>query len=119
MPENEYEEQPQAPDIGASVQLETSESAVGPPGKDALDAGYVPPDRPIALDEAPTSAALREPEPLDARLARERPDVGQEPDQGPGEGPGPDGIAGDARTGPPRTGDGFTERDDDPFQPTP
>ncbi|MGH3914300.1 MAG: DUF5709 domain-containing protein [Pseudonocardiaceae bacterium] len=99
MAENEYEEQPHVPDLGASVQLETSESTVGPPGEDALDPSYVPPDRPIALDEAPTSAELREPETLDARLARERPDIGDEPDQDLGVGPRRDGIAGDERSG--------------------
>lgn len=103
MSDNEYEQQPQAADLGASVQLETAESVVGPPNADPLDAGYVPPDRPLALDEAPTSAELREPETLGERLARERPDTGAEPDQvpgvGPGVGPGPDGIAGDERSG--------------------
>lgn len=77
MTEHEYEEQPEAPDLGASAQLETGESLVGPPGKDALDASYVPPDRPFGLDdEETTAAAMREPETVDHRLRRERPDVG-------------------------------------------
>ena len=44
--QHDYEPQPEAPDLGSSVQLETSESLVSPPGVDGLDAGYVPPDRP-------------------------------------------------------------------------
>ncbi len=76
MAENEYEAQPEAPDLGESAQLETAESLVGPPGKDPLDAGYVPPDRPFALDdEGVTAQAQRDRETLDERLRRERPDV--------------------------------------------
>ncbi|HEV7452809.1 MAG TPA: DUF5709 domain-containing protein [Pseudonocardiaceae bacterium] len=80
--QHDYEPQPEAPDLGASVQLETSESLVAPPGADGLDAGYVPPDRPYLLDERRVTAAeLSEPETLDERLARERPDVLQSPEQ--------------------------------------
>lgn len=100
MAENEYEEQPEAPDLGASAQLESSESLVGPANEDALDAGYIPPDRPFGLDDGEvTSAAMREPEALDDRLRRERPDIGAEDDPEPGQGPGPDGVAGDDRSG--------------------
>lgn len=78
MAENEYEEQPEAPDLGESVQLETSQSLVGPPNRDPLDAGYVPPDRPFVLDdEGVTAAAQRRRETLDERLARERPEVSE------------------------------------------
>jgi Family of unknown function (DUF5709) len=77
MAQRDYEPQPEAPDLGATVQLETSESLVGPPGDDvdALDAGYSPPDRPYALDDDElTVAGQREGETLDERLAREEPD---------------------------------------------
>jgi hypothetical protein len=61
--------QPDAPDLGAAVQLDNAETLDGPAGgADALDAGYVPPDRPYALDED------RAPDTLDERLARERPE---------------------------------------------
>jgi hypothetical protein len=77
MAQRDYEDQPQAPDLGAAIQLETSESLVGPPGDDvdALDAGYSPPDRPYALDDDElTVAGQRADETLDERLAREEPD---------------------------------------------
>jgi hypothetical protein len=76
MAQRDYEEQPEAPDLGMSVQLETSESLVGPPGDvDGLDAGYAPPDRPYALDDDElTVAGQREGETLDERLAREVPE---------------------------------------------
>jgi Family of unknown function (DUF5709) len=76
MAQRDYEEQPEAPDLGATVQLETGESLVGPPGdRDGLDAGYVPPDRPYVLeDEDVTVAGQRESETLDQRLAREEPE---------------------------------------------
>ena len=52
MAQRDYEEQPEAPDLGMSIQLETSQSLVGPPGDvDGLEAGYSPPDRPYALDD--------------------------------------------------------------------
>jgi hypothetical protein len=80
--QHDYEPQPEAPDLGASVQLETSESLVSPPDTDGLDAGYIPADQPYLLDEQRlTAAELSEPETLDERLARERPDVLQSPAQ--------------------------------------
>ncbi|MDQ3987966.1 MAG: DUF5709 domain-containing protein [Actinomycetota bacterium] len=99
MAENEYEKQPEAPDIGASVQLESAESLVGPPNADALDAGYIPPDRPYGLDDdGVTPAAIREGESLDERLHRERPDTGaEEPALDGGAEPG--ALAGDERSG--------------------
>src|SRR5579884_2870540 len=73
--QHDYEPQPEAPDLGSTVQLETSESLVAPPGVDGLDSGYVAADRPYLLDERRiTAAELSEPETLDERLARERPD---------------------------------------------
>jgi Family of unknown function (DUF5709) len=76
MAQRDYEEQPQAPDLGESMQLESSESLVGPPGdNDALDAGYSPPDRPYALDDDElTVAGQQAGETLDERLAREVPE---------------------------------------------
>ena len=76
MAQRDYEEQPEAPDLGASVQLENDEYLGGPPGdRDALDAGYVPPDRPYALDEeGVTAREMREGETLDERLRREQGD---------------------------------------------
>jgi hypothetical protein len=76
MAQRDYEDQPQAPDLGTAVQLETGESLVGPPGdNDALDAGYSPPDRPYALDDDElTVTGQRDGETLDERLAREVPE---------------------------------------------
>jgi Family of unknown function (DUF5709) len=75
MAQRDYEVQPEAPDLGATVQLETAESLVGPPDTDAVDAGYSPPDRPYALDDDElTVAGQRDGETLDDRLAREVPE---------------------------------------------
>jgi hypothetical protein len=75
MAQRDYEEQPEAPDLGASVQLENAEQLVGPPGGDPLDAGYVPPDRPYALDEdGVTGRGMREGDTFEQRLAREQPE---------------------------------------------
>lgn len=98
MAEREYEEQPEAPDLGASTQLETSESQVGPPGGEPLDAGYIPPDRPYGLDDEVTPASMQETEALDDRLRREQPDVDDE-QPAPEPGDAPDQLAGDERSG--------------------
>src|SRR4051812_6720994 len=75
MAQREYEEQPEAPDLGASVQLENDEQLVGPPGGDPLDAGYVPPDRPYVLEEdGVTGRGMREGDSFEQRLAREQPE---------------------------------------------
>lgn len=75
MAQRDYEQQPEAPDLGASVQLENDEQLVGPPGGDPLDAGYVPPDRPYAADGfGTTGQEMADGEPMDRRLARELPD---------------------------------------------
>jgi hypothetical protein len=76
MVQRDYEEQPESPDLGASVQLESEQSLVGPPGdRDALDSGYSPPDRPYAVDEdGVTARGMREGDSLDDRLRRERSD---------------------------------------------
>jgi hypothetical protein len=75
MAQRDYEDQPEAPDLGTAVQLETAESLVGPPNTDAVDASYSPPDRPYALDDDElTVAGQRTGETLDERLAREVPE---------------------------------------------
>lgn len=70
------EDQPEDADLGAAVQLENSETLDGSiQGADALDAGYIPPDRPYALDEdGVTGSGMREGDTHDERFARERPD---------------------------------------------
>lgn len=74
MAQRDFEEQPEAPDLGASAQLESAEHLAGPAGgADALDPGVVPPDRPYGLDDdAVTARAQRAGESLDRRLERER-----------------------------------------------
>jgi Family of unknown function (DUF5709) len=76
MAQRDYEEQPEAPDLGAAVQLDTSDTLAGPAGDvDGLDAGYVPPDRPYVLDDDDvTVAGQLEGDTLDERLAREVPE---------------------------------------------
>jgi hypothetical protein len=75
MAQRDYEEQPEAPDLGAAIQLDTADTLAGPIGVDALDAGYSPPDRPYALDDDElTVAGQLEGESLDERLAREVPE---------------------------------------------
>lgn len=73
MSQRDEEGQPQSADLGEMIQEDAAETLVGPAGSDPLDAGYVPPDRPYALDDP--QANVNEPESLDGRLARERPDV--------------------------------------------
>jgi hypothetical protein len=76
MAQRDYEEQPEAPDLGASVQLESEETLAAPAGdRDALDAGYSPPDRPyLAEEDEVTARGMREGDSLDERLRRERGD---------------------------------------------
>jgi hypothetical protein len=76
MAQRDYEEQPEAPDLGASVQLESEETLAAPAGdRDALDAGYSPPDRPyLAEEDEVTARGMREGDSLDDRLRRERGD---------------------------------------------
>jgi hypothetical protein len=74
--QRDYEDQPEAPDLGEFVQEDTAETLVGPPGSDPLDAGYIPPDRPYGIDDDQTTTRIdTEPEPLDIALRRERPDI--------------------------------------------
>ena len=74
MAQRDLEDMPEAPDLGATVQLENSESMVGPPGDiEGLDASYVPPDRSYVADRDDASARhRRDGDRLDERLARER-----------------------------------------------
>ena len=77
MAQSEHLDQPDdAADLGSAVQLDSSDTLDGPAGgADALDAGYVPPDRPVALDDdGVTGAGMLEGDTLDERLARERPE---------------------------------------------
>jgi hypothetical protein len=77
MAQRDYELQPEAPDLGEAIQLDTSETLVGPAGDDVdpLDAGYSPPDRPYVLDDDEvTAAGQRAGDTLDERLAREEPE---------------------------------------------
>ena len=75
MAQRDYEEQPEAPDLGASVQLESEQHLAAPGDRDALDAGYSPPDRPyLAEEDEVTARGMREGDSLDERLHRERGD---------------------------------------------
>lgn len=86
---------PDEPDLGASVQLESSEMLDGEPGTDGLDAGYVAPDRPFGLDDlATTPDGQQAGDTLDERLAREIPDDTATLD-GAAAGDGPDQTAGE------------------------
>jgi hypothetical protein len=76
MAQRDYEIQPEAPDLGEAVQLDTAETLVGPAGDDVdpLDAGYSPPDRPYGLDDVEVTSGGQADETLDQRLAREEPE---------------------------------------------
>lgn len=70
------EQQPESPILGESVQLDGEDTLEGDPRSDPLDSGYIPPDRPFALDESGTTVEeQRAGDSLDRRLAREEPDV--------------------------------------------
>lgn len=76
MAQRDHEDRPDAPDMAEALQLDTDETLTGPSDADALDAGYVPPDRPYGLDDdAVTAAGQRCGQSLDDRLRRERPDT--------------------------------------------
>jgi Family of unknown function (DUF5709) len=83
MAHRDYEEQPEHSDLGASVQLDSSQHLGAPAGRDGLDAGYVTADRPYGLDEdGVTGAGMREGESLEERLRRELPeDEDTDPDR--------------------------------------
>jgi hypothetical protein len=83
MVQRDYEEQPEAPDLGASAQLESEDHLASPAGdRDILDAGYVPADRPYMVDdEGVTARGMREGDTLEERLRRERGDEPVDPDR--------------------------------------
>lgn len=76
MAQRDDEGQPQDAELGASVQLENSETLEGPVGAgDGIDAGYIPADRPYGLDEdGVTAKGMREGDGLDDRLRRDQPE---------------------------------------------
>ncbi len=62
-------------ETGATVQLGNEETLDGPIGEDPLDAGYIPNERPTAINDWGTTAEeMSEGEPLDLKLAQEEPD---------------------------------------------
>jgi hypothetical protein len=64
-----------APDMAETMQLSSEESLTGPFAADPNDAGWVPPDRPLAArDHGVTPAEQRAGETLDSRLRREIPE---------------------------------------------
>lgn len=66
----------QQSETGATVQLDNEETLDGPFGEDPLDAGFIPNDRPTAIDHWGTTAVeMSQGEPLDVKLAQEEPDV--------------------------------------------
>jgi hypothetical protein len=82
MAQRDYEEQPEAPNLGASVQLESEQHLAAPGDRDALDAGYSPPDRPyLAEEDEVTARGMREGDSLDERLRRERGDYSVDADR--------------------------------------
>jgi hypothetical protein len=73
--ETDDQEYTPAPDMAEAMQLSSEETLTGPFEADPLDAGYVPPDRPLAVDdEGVTPAEQRAGETLDSRLRREIPE---------------------------------------------
>lgn len=71
----DHEDQADDAELGAAVQLDNAETLDGAVGGDALDAGYVPPDRPYGLDEDNvTASGMREGDSLDERLRRDEPE---------------------------------------------
>ena len=106
-------------DLGDAVQLDTAETLAGPPNDDPLDSGWVPPDRPVAMDRTGVTAwEQRDGTPLDERLSEEEPDVGaadmedadpENPDPGDADTEDPDTENPDTEN--PDPGDAGTEAD--------
>ncbi|HEX3813408.1 MAG TPA: DUF5709 domain-containing protein [Mycobacteriales bacterium] len=62
----------QSPALGEAIQLDAGDTLEGDPGDDALDSGYVPPDRPSGMGRSGlTTAEEIEGESLDDRLRQE------------------------------------------------
>ncbi|MEU3721707.1 DUF5709 domain-containing protein [Streptomyces sp. NPDC031705] len=71
--------QPQETDEAAEAQPDLENTLDTPNLDDILDTAFVPPDRPLAVDETGTTAAEQHTgESLDQRLAREEPEVSAE-----------------------------------------
>ena len=68
-------------DLGDAVQLDNAETLAGPVNDDPLDSGWVPPDRPVAVDRPGVTVweQIHGPS-LDQRLREEEPDIDEAPD---------------------------------------
>jgi hypothetical protein len=63
-------------ELGESIQLDNAETLAGSLAEDPLDAGWVPPDRPVAVDRWGTTAEEEQAgESLEQRLAEEEPEL--------------------------------------------
>lgn len=70
--------------LADAVQLDSEDTLEGDPRADPLDSGYVPPDRPVAVDSYGTTLEEEQAgESLDARLSQEEPEVTDEGEGGP------------------------------------
>jgi Family of unknown function (DUF5709) len=83
-------------DLGDAVQLDNAETLAGPLDDDPLDSGWIPPDRPVAVDRTGVTAReQRDGGSLEERLREEEPEVGEEePELGEGAREEPDPRAG-------------------------
>jgi hypothetical protein len=82
MAPRDQQNQSQAPDLGASVQLENGQTPEDTHDGDALDAGNVPPDRPYVLGEdGVTGSGMHDGDSLDERLRREQDAEPADPDR--------------------------------------
>jgi hypothetical protein len=87
------------------AQLEPEDTLVDRGLDDALDEGYAPPERPLAVGKyGNTAAEQRDRENLDQRLAAEMPDVCEPDDDGIGDCVGTDGEPVDPEAGETRSG---------------
>ncbi|HEY9439435.1 MAG TPA: DUF5709 domain-containing protein [Streptomyces sp.] len=102
--DNVYQpQQPEAFDRDDRLDLEDTLDTSGV--RDVLDEGYSPPERPWAVaDRGTTASEQHDGEPLDGRLTRERPDLPDAVDDGPGDLTGGDGELYDSEVGVERSG---------------
>ncbi|MCX4679809.1 DUF5709 domain-containing protein [Streptomyces sp. NBC_01433] len=98
--------QPQEPEASDPADLLDAEDTLDTTGvTDVLDEGYSPPDRPWAVDDQGTTAAEQHSgESLDSRLTRERPEISDSTDDGPGDLTDGDGELWDTEVGTDRAG---------------
>jgi len=69
-------------DLGDAIQLDNAETLAGSPREDHLDAGWVPPDRPVALNRTGVTAQEQaDGASLEERLREEEPDTQDAPMQ--------------------------------------